>query len=117
MDINRPKVQIMYRGNGNDLLPASDNAAPLRSRSLRYVESVVRGMTLLSPPVFLPHTLRVVPSTGDHMWEVVRILAFTSWKPHRNQWGPRNVLSIKWALNIDWTQLKNSALWDLYFVC
>lgn len=39
---------------------------PLRSAicPLRYVESVVRGVTLLSQPVSLLHTLRVVLAMG-----------------------------------------------------
>lgn len=62
---------------------------PLRSAvyPLRYVKSVVQGVTLLTRTGFSlssPHAVRGALD-GAHMWEVVRIVAFPSWKPHRNQ--------------------------------
>lgn len=70
----------------NGTLPASDNAAPLRSLSaaLRQVGGP-RNDVAFPTGFSLLYTLRVVLTTGAHMWEVVRSVAFTSWKPLRNQ--------------------------------
>lgn len=46
------------------------------------------------PTGFSPSHAARGATDGAHMWEVVRAVAFTSWKPHRNQWNHLLVVSI-----------------------